>query len=168
MMGKKLAAAVTASRESARPLSEKVGVAMERIVLEHRTIAPGEAIKEIERLYNSYAGEMRARNLAYYAKVNTPSGEYILQAVNLGGVCIYIMPGEVFIDHGKRVMRDSLYGDSMLVHNSNTYCGYIPTKEAFGKGYDLYEATLCYHSCLLPNAGDVMTDKLLELGERIK
>lgn len=168
MMGKKIADAVVDSRKGAKALGGGVGVALERTQIEHRRISHTDALREIDRLYGTYAGAMRARNLAYYTKVNAPCGEYILQAINLGGVCIYTMPGEVFIDHGKRIMRESSYEDCFLVHNSNTYCGYIPTKEAFGKGYDLYEATLCYHSCLIPEAGDIMTDKLLELGERIK
>ena len=166
-MGKKLADAVVDSRKNAKPLSGGVKVAFETVEMEHRRITPAEAMPEIARLCKTF-GEMRARNLAYYAKVNTPSGEYILQAFNVGGLCIYVMPGEVFIDHGKRLMKDSSYSDCMLVHNSNTYCGYIPTKEAFGEGYDLYETSLCYHSCLLPEAGEIMTDKLLELGERMK
>jgi len=78
------------------------------------------------------------------------------------------MPGEVFIDLGKRLMRESEYEASMVVHNSNSYCGYVPTKEAFGEGYDLYETSLCYHSCLIPEAGDMMVDKLLELGKNVK
>ena len=168
MMGKKLADAVVASRENARALEDRVCVTFDKITIPHRQISHADALKEIARLYTSYAGVMRARNLAYYTKVHTLEGEYILQAVNLGGVCLYIMPGEVFIDHGKRIMQSSSYKDSMLVHNSNTYCGYIPTKEAFGEGYDLYEATLCYHSCLIPEAGDLMTNRLLELGEAIK
>ena len=168
MMGKKLADAVISARSAAKPLTETVKVAFERIRINHRQMASADVQKEILRLNRSYAGAMRARNLAYYNAVHTKDGEYILQTVRVGDLCIYVMPGEVFIDLGKRVMRDSEYEYSMLVHNSNTYCGYIPTKEAFSKGYDLYETSLCYHSCLVPEAGDIMTDKLLELGSSIR
>ena len=168
MMGKKLASAVIDANKTAKPLAGEVKVAFEKITVPHRQISSADASAEIARLCNSYAGSMRARNLAYYTTVSVPEGEYALQAIRVGSLCVYVMPGEVFIDLGRRVMRDSAYEYSMVVHNSNTYCGYIPTKEAFGEGYDLYEATLCYHSCLIPEAGDMMTDKLLELGEQIK
>ena len=45
----------------------------------------------------------------------------------------------------------------------NSYCGYIPTKRAFEPNCDLYETSLCHHSCLIPEAGDMIVDRLLEM-----
>ena len=168
IIGRKLANAVVEANKSPKALCGEVEVAFEKINIPHRNLSPEETESEIERLKNSFAGEMRARNLAYYKNVATESGDYALQAIRLGELCIYAMPGEAFADVGRRVTDNSDYDFRILIHNCNTYCGYIPTKEAFGENYDLYETSLCYHSCLIPEAGEIMTDKLLELGEAIK
>jgi len=49
------------------------------------------------------------------------------------------------------------------VENCNSYCGYVPTKRAFESDCDLYETTLCHHSCLVPEAGGMMVEKLLSM-----
>ena len=168
IIGRKLADAVVEADKNPKALCDEVEVAFEKINVPHRNLSPEETEREIERLKKSFLGEMRARNLAYYKNVATESGDYALQAIRLGELCIYAMPGEAFADVGRRVTDNSDYDFRILIHNCNTYCGYIPTKEAFGENYDLYETSLCSHSCLIPEAGEIMTDKLLELGEAIK
>ncbi|MBE6590052.1 MAG: hypothetical protein E7643_07715 [Ruminococcaceae bacterium] len=169
MMGRVLSSAVIEANKTAHPVKGDIKVTMEELAVPTRTMDPVETAKRLSELLDSYAGPMRARNLAYYqATCKDTEKKLLLQAVRVGDLCIYTMPGEVFIDLGKRLMRESEYEASMVVHNSNSYCGYVPTKEAFGEGYDLYETSLCYHSCLIPEAGDMMVDKLLELGKNVK
>ena len=166
-MGEILSNAVVASEKECKPLGTLVATVKEPITVAHRQMTPEEYSEEFARLRKS-GQVMRARNLEYYnTACKATEGEYLLQAIRIGKLCIYVMPGEVFIDLGRRVMENSEYEYAFLVHNSNTYCGYIPTKEVFKKPYDLYEASLCYHSCLVPEAGEIMTDKVLELGKSL-
>ena len=55
----------------------------------------------------------------------------------------------------------------MVIGNCNYYCGYIPTKEAFAEGSDIYEITLYSHSNLIPEAGRILQDKALELANKM-
>ena len=168
MMGDKLALAVEEASVVAVPIGDGVRTVKEAVRMERRQLSDREYADELKRL-NAIGAEMRARNLAYYsAACKETHGDYLLQAIRVGELCFYTMPGEVFLQLGQRVTQASAYKHSIFVHNSNTYCGYVPTKESFGEGYDLYETSLCYHSCLLPEAGEIMTDRLLELGEALR
>lgn len=167
-MGATLAKAVEEAAAVATPIGDGVRTVKESIRMERRQLSDTETAAELKRL-NAMGADMRARNLAYYtAACKETHGDYYLQAIRVGNLCFYNMPGEVFLQLGQRVINESAYEHSIFVHNSNSYCGYIPTKESFGEGYDLYETSLCYHSCLMPNAGEIMTDRLLELGETLR
>ena len=65
------------------------------------------------------------------------------------------------------VKKESPYKKTIVVENCNSYCGYLPTKECFSEKSNMYEISLCYHSCHVPEAGDMITDKALELAKRI-
>ncbi len=113
---------------------------------------------------------MRGRNMLYYISKKQPeSTELAVQCIKIGDVLIACLPGEVYTDLGRKIKKNSPFKHTIVVENCNTYCGYIPTKEAFNPEHDnLYETALCYHSCHVPEAGDIITDKALELAEKIK
>ena len=107
---------------------------------------------------------MRARNLVYYQATNKDTEKTLLmQTVKLGDVAFYFFPGEIFVDFGKAIKARATAKHVMVVENCNSYCGYVPTKRAFEPDCDLYETTLCFHSCLVPEAGELMVEKLLEM-----
>lgn len=167
MMGETLARSVVDSAANAVSVEGKVCTVKETIRIPHRQLSDEELAEALKDL-NERNQAMRARNLEYYGKACKKAyGDYYLQAIRMGDLCFYTMPGEVFSELGQYVLENSSYSHSIFVHNSNTYCGYIPTKESFGEGYDLYETSLCYHSCLTPDAGEIMTNRLLELGESL-
>ena len=66
---------------------------------------------------------------------------------------------------GLDLKKRSPFKNKMVVENSNSYCGYIPTEEAFGENCDLYETSLCMDSCYIPQAGQMMVDRLLEMAD---
>ena len=168
MMGSKLAEAAVRSAVSASPIGDGVCAIKETIRIQHRQPSAEELSARLNYL-NKKRDSMRARNLAYYGQeCKEEYGDYYLQAIRVGNLCFYVMPGEVFLQLGQYVLEHSAYKHSIFVHNSNSYCGYIPTKESFSEGYDLYETSLCYHSCLVPKAGEIMTNRLLELGESLR
>ena len=168
MMGEKLAGAVVDSTADAVTINDGVYTVKETIRMPHRQPSDEEISAQLD-YFNKKRDEMRARNLEYYGKnCKEEYGDYHLQAIRVGELCFYIMPGEVFLQLGQYVLENNKYSHSIFIHNSNSYCGYIPTKESFGEGYDLYETSLCYHSCLMPDAGEIMTNRLLELGENLR
>lgn len=92
--------------------------------------------------------------------------EIILKAFKIGNVCLYSMPGEIFVNYGLRLKKESPFKNSIILELSNSHLGYIPTPEAFGENCDLYETNLTYKS-IIPEGGNIMVDKLLELGEKL-
>ncbi len=107
---------------------------------------------------------MRTRNLVYYQATNTATEQTLwLQSILFGNVALYCLPGEIYVDFGKEIKARTTAKHVMVVENCNSYCGYVPTKRAFEPDCDLYETTLCFHSCLVPEAGELMVEKLLEM-----
>ena len=72
-----------------------------------------------------------------------------------------------FNAYGKYIKENSPYKRNMVVENCNEYCGYIPTQKSFVSNGDLYETSLCRHSCLVPEAGTILSDKALELAKKL-
>ncbi len=164
--------------EIGKALAEKVQEALETAVpvkadtltvkKETLTIPTREAEKYTTRARIAELAQkgdmMRARNLVYYQATNKDTEKTLLmQTVKLGDVAFYFFPGEIFVDFGKAIKARTTAGHVMVVENCNSYCGYVPTKRAFEPDCDLYETTLCHHSCLVPEAGEMMVEKLLTM-----
>ena len=108
--------------------------------------------------------DMRLRNLVYYQATGKDTEKALwMQTVKLGDVVLYFFPGEIFVDYGKELKARTAATRVMVVENCNSYCGYVPTKRAFESDCDLYETSLCHHSCLVSEAGEMMLEKLLEM-----
>lgn len=155
---------------SAEPISEGgVKSVKEYINVKRRSADLQENLDEIKRLAaaKSY---MRLRNLTYYVSRNEPeSTDLAVQCIKIGDTLIACLPGEVYSAFGKKIKANSPFKNTIVVENCNTYCGYLPTAEAFNpEKNDLYETSLCYHSCHVPEAGDMVSDKALELANNIK
>lgn len=163
-MGKRLAEGVIRAAEQAEPVPGGVGVIKEVIQIERRLPSQEECLK-MARLYQDRdANSMRARNLLHYGVANTEQfSKVAVQAIRIGDVCISALPGEVFVAYGLAIKSASPFKRNMVSENCNYYCGYIPTKQAFSPNSNLYEASLCFHSCLIPEAGEIIQHKALEL-----
>ena len=167
-IGKILACRVLEAMKDAKEIGEGVSVAKESIRIEKRMADLEETKKRIAELLESDKKLMRLRNIVFYEATNeTDHLDLYVQAIRLGDFCLYALPGEVYVNFGFAIKERSGYEMKMVVENCNNYCGYIPTEEAFGENSDLYEATLCHHSCLVPTAGKQIVEKALELGERL-
>ena len=112
---------------------------------------------------------MRLRNTLYYVSKKQPeSTSLAVQCIKIGNTLIACLPGEVYTEFGRQIKAASPFENTIVVENCNTYCGYIPTAEAFDPAHDdLYETSLCYHSCHVPEAGSIITGKALELANKI-
>ena len=167
LIGEQLAKALVETVPSAEKTEGKVAVIKEVIRIPRR-IAEGDQVADLIGQYSKSASQMRLRNFLYYQVSNEAAcTELYVQGIRIGQVCILALPGEVYVDIGLELKRRSPFAQTIVVENCNSYCGYIPTKKAFDDCSDLYETSLCYHSCHVPEAGEMLTEKALEIGERL-
>ncbi len=163
-IGKALAEKVLEALLTAVPVAaDALAVKKEAITIPTRQMAKAEYRARVAELA-AMGDEMRLRNLVYYHATNKDTEKSLwLQAVKLGDVAFYLFPGEIFVDFGKQIKSRATAAHVMVVENCNSYCGYVPTKRAFEDDCDLYETSLCHHSCLVPEAGEMMVKKLLQM-----
>lgn len=170
IIGNKLAEYYENSMNDAKPLAEG-GVASKKeyITIARRSADPKLSQDRIERL-SSPLSLMRLRNLVYYVSRPEPeSTDLPVQCIKIGDTLIACLPGEIYTEFGRKIKANSPFKHTMVVENCNTYCGYIPTKEAFDPEKDnLYETSLCYHSCHIPEAGDILVENALRIANEIK
>ncbi len=163
-IGRALAEKVQEALKSATPVNtDALVVKKEKITLQKRRAEKYETRARVAELAQK-GDMMRTRNLVYYEATNNETEQALwLQTVLLGNVAIYCLPGEIFVDFGKELKARASHKNVMVVENCNSYCGYVPTKRAFAEDCDLYETTLCHHSCLVPEAGGQMVEQLLKM-----
>ncbi len=167
-IGKILAARVQEAMKDAKEIGTGVSVAKERIRIEKREADLEETKKKIDALLDADKKLMRLRNIVYYQATNeTDHMDLYVQAIRIGDFCLYALPGEIYVNFGFAIKEGSEYEMKMVAENCNSYCGYVPTEEAFGENCDLYETTLCHHSCLVPTAGKQIVEKALTLGKKL-
>ena len=163
-MGNVLADAVLSAVESAVPMDGSVKMLSSTVEIQRRLADPETVRKTVLKWLSKNDSFMRARNLLHYEASNKKtSTELIVQSICIGDVCITTLPGEVYTAIGQSIKAQSPFGKNMVVENCNKYCGYIPTKEAFAENSDLYESSLCFHSCHVPEAGDILQAEALRL-----
>ena len=170
IIGTSLAGYFENSVKNSKPLTD-IGVkSVKEYLRVPRRDATAEANRDRVAELSKAKSMMRARNMLYYISKKEPEyTDLAVQCIKIGDTLIACLPGEVYTNFGKRIKKESPFKHTIVVENCNTYCGYIPTKEAFNpERDDLYETSLCYHSCHVPEAGDMITDKALELANKIK
>ena len=166
-IGKRAARAAEEAIANALPVGEGVAVCREEIALPRRLAEKEETKKQLDE-WLVEGNLMRVRNLIYYRKVNDQTHSVLpLQVIRVGNVGIYVMPGEIYVNFGLAIKERSKFAHNFVIENSNAFGGYIPTPEAFSEESDLYEKSLCFGSRHVPEAGDMMVEKLLEMAERM-
>lgn len=167
-MGNVLADAVIGVVKEAQPVSGGVKIISKTVEVQRRLADPETTRKTIIKWLTANASFMRTRNLLHYEASNTKtSTELIVQGICIGDVCIATLPGEVYTAIGQGIKKQSPYARNMVVENCNKYCGYIPTKEAFDECSDLYESSLCFHSCHVPEAGEILQKETLQILQQL-
>ncbi len=140
-----------------------VSVCKEIVSIKRRQ--PDEA--SLKKLFNRKTGELNfpmMTNYLYYVNTNEQThSELYIQAIKIGDVAISVLPGEIYAAIGIAIKEKSPFAKTIIVENSNSYCGYIPDKSAFNGNCLLYESLLCCHSCHVPEASDIIEEKALEL-----
>lgn len=93
------------------------------------------------------------------------SMELEVQAVKIGKYVVLGLPGEIFVEFGLDIKKQSPFEFTVISELANgTHTGYVPTLEAFRGGY---EPTLTHDSRLVPQGGYIITSKAIELLTRL-
>ncbi len=165
-IGEALANATIEAVKNAVPIGGGVEVIKEFVEVKRRPYDTTKELQEVARL--TKVSVMRARNLFHYISSNpSESSMLAIQGVRIGDVYIAVLPGEIYTTYGKQIKSGSPFEKTMVAQNCNSYCGYIPSHEAFDEKSDLYEPSLCYHSCYVPETGDILVAKALEFAEKL-
>jgi len=168
-MGEILAEGVIRAAQNAQPVPGGVGVITKVVEIARRPSDSETVMKLLEKRMERDGNRfMKIRNLVHYNAANKKTSTALMvQGIRIGDVCISALPGEVYVAIGKGIKAGSPFSRNMVVENCNTYCGYIPTEEAFCENSDLYEITLCLHSCHVPEAGTILKNTALEIAKEL-
>ena len=170
IIGEKLADYYENSKNAAAPLTAGGVKSVKEFVDIKRRDASLEANKDKLVKLTEAKSYMRLRNMLYYVSKAEPEYTSLaVQCIKIGDTLIACLPGEQYTEYGRKIKAASPFKNTIVVENCNTYCGYIPSESAFDPEHDdLYETSLCYHSCHVPEAGNILSDKALELANNIK
>ena len=165
LIGEALSEVVIKAYETAVPSGDVIGAYKEKINMPTRPFDVAKENAEVARLMSN-RGQMRARNLLFYISSNPPEyGELYVQCLRIGDVMIACLPGEIYTTYGKQIKANAPTKSVIVAENCNSYCGYIPSHDAFEENSDLYESSLCYHSCYIPEAGDILVERISEMSK---
>lgn len=163
LIGEALSEIVIKAYQTAEPVSTGIACFKERLRVKTRPFDTKQQNAEVSRLMSNNS-TMRARNMLFYISSNPPEyGELIVQCIKIGSVIIAALPGEIYTEYGKRIKELAPASSIIVAENCNSYCGYIPSRDAFDEKSDLYESSLCYHSCYVPEAGDILVERIISL-----
>jgi len=93
------------------------------------------------------------------------SFEYEVQAMRIGNLAILVLIGEPFVEAQLEIKQRSPADRTFVAHMSNGYAGYIPTPHAIKGGG--YETNACMASKFAPEALQMITDKSVEVLEKL-
>ena len=167
-IGAKLADFYENSVAASQPIGSGVASAVEFVTVPRRSALYEDNLDSIAA-FSKDTNPMRLRNLITYISVPQPTeSQLLVQCIHIGDVLIACLPGEIYTAFGRKIKEKSPFAHTIVVENCNSSVGYIPTPEVFEpKRNDLYETALCYHSCHVPEAGDILVDKALSLADRL-
>lgn len=94
-------------------------------------------------------------------KAEDPFAHAEIMAIRIGKSAIIGIPAELFCDLGLQIKEKSKYRPTFVVELANGCVGYVPTAESFlGGGY---ETELVRSSKLVPEAGEMIVNKAIEV-----
>ena len=119
--------------------------------------------KEWSKLENNFGDEkVWAKEMILFNQ-EPPLVEIEVTAISIGEVAIVGLPGEMFVEYGLKIKRESKFKQVFIAQLCNGCIrGYIPTKEAFSQPTG-YEQRLARSSKIIPDAGNIITQTALEL-----
>lgn len=86
-----------------------------------------------------------------------------VQAVRVGALALVSAPGELLVDLGLEIKRQSPFAPTMVIELANDSVGYLPTRRAFEEGAYELEASL-----FGPGVGEQIVEAALGLLEGLR
>ena len=163
-----LAADVFSISEHLRFASEcRLAAAREKLNIPIRPITP-EYTEQAREIMASASEPLNrdqtyARELLFLAEME-PEIETEVQVIAINDLAIVTLPGEMFVEIGLDIKRQSSFTHTFVVELANDYVGYVPTVKAFEEGG--YETMFARSSKLAPEAAGQFTDSAVGLLKR--
>jgi len=109
--------------------------------------------------------EIYARELLKLSQYKGKSALTEVQVITLGDKAALVgIPGEMFVELGLEIKRNSKFPYTFVLGLANDYVGYIPTSAAFDEGG--YEVKTASWSKFDRRAGEILVESVLDmLGE---
>ena len=104
---------------------------------------------------------MMAKKLLAFVDVDPEQFDVPLHFIQIGDVKFYGFPSEIFCFFGLSLKEKCQYPKRIVASYCNGAYGYVPTKEMF---HDTVYESLPGSNRLEKNAGYIMVDKLIEMG----
>ncbi|UCG94468.1 MAG: hypothetical protein JSW13_01540 [Candidatus Aerophobus sp.] len=172
-LGTILGRKVTSLIDEASPLSfDKINLHQKRIELPLRFVSPqevkwakslveGKEIKKIS-LVDGIPDQIYAQQILTLSKIKEKILTTEVDVLSLGDkLALVSIPGELFVELGLKIKKQSPFPYTYIVGYANDYVGYIPTKKAFEEGG--YEVRTGAASKLAPEAGEIILKQILSL-----
>lgn len=168
-VGRRIAEGIKSVENDTTVLDGKLKVVKEKIEVAKRKLTKEQYYDYVKWLIDNDGGEFRISNAVHYQSADhTDTAELYLQIFAIGDFALYVYPGEMFNEYTLRTKKNSPFKFNMVAENSNAYGGYIPTPDAFDEKSVLYEISLAYDSFLVPEAGDMLCDKIIDMAKNMK
>lgn len=168
-IGNELARVVCTQEKYAKPVTaESVRSIKESVTINTRFACDQiELNKKLSASLLENPNPVRVRNALHYLAANTKSVvDLFVQGILIGDIFFAVLPGEIFTNTGKAIKSASPFGRTVVVENSNSYCGYVPPEEYFCENNNLYETSLAFHSCLAPEAATIFINKTIDIASK--
>ncbi|NLM76952.1 MAG: hypothetical protein GX173_02565 [Ruminococcaceae bacterium] len=164
-MGNRLASEVIRTREIAEPMAcENIRGAHAYLSIDTRQPSAELlewAVRVLADAGSSPVDRFYAEEAQRFAREGVQQVQVVVQALRIADVVLYDMPGEIYTEYARFMKKNTPDRHVMTANLANGCAGYVPIPEQFQPG--IYEARLCSSSKLVPEAGPVMSRKLLEL-----
>lgn len=150
--------------KNAVPVTGALSSAKDIISVKRRKLTFGQFKDEILSRFEIEEHAMNVGNITAYYMADMPEfNELYIHVIAIGDLSVYLLPGELFTCYGLRIKAESPFKYNMVIENSNSDAGYIPSLKAFDKCSRLYETSPAATSNLISEAGNMITDKALEM-----
>ena len=167
-IGERLANALIEIYEHTNPIDGLLIQQKEKLVVNRRKLTLEELKEKLLERFETEDHAMNIGNLVAYYMLEMPDGRNVyIHVIAIGDFAIYLLPGEMFSCYGLRIKEESPFKYNMVIENANSYVGYIPSLKAFAPESRLYEVVPTDYSCVVPEAGTIITDKALEMARKL-
>lgn len=169
IIGKKLFEHIENMLDNLEDIMSGVDNIKQAIKIERRKYELDSLTEETQKHLQKYNDPKLTLGFLSYCLSNkeTESNVYV-QVIKLGDVIICALPGENYVKTGLKIKELSPYKKTIIATNCNTYTGYVPTLEAFDPQSALYEISTNFHSNLIPEAAEILTEKAVEMIKKIQ